>query len=253
MRRPRILICNDDGINGPGLRPLIAAMRRMGKVTTVVPGQERSADSHSLTLHKPIRVHRLAPDLFTLNGSPADCARLGIIEILKGRVDLVVSGINRGYNLGEDVVYSGTVAAAREATLLEVFAIAFSQDPDCESYGPAAAFAARLARLVLKKGIPPGVLINVNFPTPRGGRFAGAEATRLGRRVYSQEITRRKDPRGGHYYWLAGSKVSSIHAPGSDVTAVARGRVAVTPIHIDTTAVATLERLKSWPLQPQKS
>ena len=123
-RKPRILVANDDGIDGPGLRPLIAALRRVGEVTVVVPSQERSADSHSLTLHKPIRVHRHGNGLFSLNGSPADCARFGVLEILRGKVDLVVSGINRGYNLGEDVIYSGTVAAAMEATLLKIPAIA---------------------------------------------------------------------------------------------------------------------------------
>ena len=114
--KPRILVCNDDGIHGPGLEPLASAMRRLGDVKVVVPNQERSADSHSLTLHKPIRIHSLGKRVYTLNGSPADCARLGIIEMMKEKVDIVVSGINRGYNLGEDTVYSGTVAAAREST-----------------------------------------------------------------------------------------------------------------------------------------
>ena len=139
--KPTILVTNDDGFHGPGLRPLMAAMRRVGDVIAVVPDQERSADSHCLTLHKPIRVHRVVKDLYTVTGSPADCARFGVLWILKSKVDLVVSGINHGYNLGEDIIYSGTVAAAREARILGVPAIAFSQDPDQRSYEAAAAFA----------------------------------------------------------------------------------------------------------------
>ena len=242
-----LLVTNDDGIDGPGLRPLIAAMRRLGDVTAVVPAQERSADSHSLTLHKPIRVQRRAPGLFTLNGKPADCARLGILEIMKERVDLVVSGVNRGYNLGEDVVYSGTVAAARESTLLGVQAIAFSQDPEAASYKAAVAFAGRLARLVLQRRLPPGVFLNVNVPAA-ARPLRAAVAVRLGRRIYSKEVTQRSDPRGGDYYWLAGSSVTSVPEKGTDVAVVAQGHVSVTPLHIDCTDQPALAALKSWKL-----
>ncbi len=244
--KPHILVANDDGINGPGLKPLIAAMRRVGRVTTVVPGQERSADSHSLTLHKPIRVHAHGKDLFALNGKPADCARLGILEIAKGRIDLLVSGINRGFNLGEDVIYSGTVAAAREATLLGVPAIAFSQDPDSLSYADAARHATRIARMVLRHSLPPGVCLNVNFPKPRSGRMKRPLVSRLGRRVYSKEVTERSDPRGGRYYWLAGSGVTSVEDEGTDVFAIAQGHVSVTPLHVDTTHHELLDALKKW-------
>lgn len=244
-RTPRILVANDDGINGPGLRPLIAAMRRVGRVTAVVPGQERSADSHSLTLHKPIRVHSQGRDVYTLNGKPADCARLGILEIAKD-VDLVVSGINRGFNLGEDVIYSGTVAAAREATLLDVPAIAFSQDPDTLSYAASARQAGAIARLVLEHGLPPGVCLNVNFPKPRGGRLKKPLICRLGKRVYSKEVTLRCDPRGGQYYWLAGSGVTSVEDEGTDVWAIAHGHSSVTPLHVDTTHFELLGTLSKW-------
>lgn len=244
---PRILVCNDDGIHGPGLMPLVLAMRRVGRTTTVVPSQERSADSHSLTLHKPIRVHKYAKEIYTLNGKPADCARLGTLEILKGKVDLVVSGINRGFNLGEDTVYSGTVAAAREAALLGVPSIAFSQDPDSSSYALAAAFAAKLARVVLRQGLPPGVCLNVNFPKVKKA-YKGAVVVRLGRRVYSKDVTKREDPRGGRYYWLAGSYVTSLKEEGTDVQAVTEGRVPITPLHVDATHFPTLDSLKKWRL-----
>ncbi len=246
--KPRILVCNDDGINGPGLRPLADAMRALGRVTVVVPAQERSADSHALTLHKPIRVHRVSPGVYTINGKPADCARLGILELLKGRVDLVVSGINLGFNLGDDTVYSGTVAAAREAALLDAPAIAFSQDPEETRYGPAARFARSLARQVLARGLPRGICLNVNFPRPLGVRFKGAAAARLGRRVYSKEVTRRSDPRGREYFWLAGSDVTSVRDAGTDVVAVAKGLVSVTPLHVDTTDATVLADLRKWDL-----
>ncbi|MBI4377248.1 MAG: 5'/3'-nucleotidase SurE [Elusimicrobia bacterium] len=246
----RILVVNDDGVYGPGLRPLISAMRKVGSVLAVVPDQERSADSHSLTLHKPIRVQKTGKDLYILNGRPADCVRLGLLELMGMKADLVVSGINRGYNLGEDVIYSGTVAAAREAALLGLPAIAFSQDPDSGVYGPAASFASRLARVVLKKGLPPGICLNVNSPLPSRGKLAPVELARLGRRIYSKEITRRSDPRGGHYYWLAGRAVSGVRQKGTDIAAVASGRIAITPLHIDSTDFEMLEALKSWEIAP---
>ncbi len=241
--KPRILVCNDDGIHGPGLPPLVSAMRRLGSVTVVVPDQERSADSHSLTLHKPIRIREVRPGTFTLNGSPADCARLGILEIMKEKVDLVVSGINRGYNLGEDVVYSGTVAAAREATLIGVPAVAFSHAPESSAYAASAAWALKIARKILKSGLPEGVLLNVNFP---GGAIKRPQIVRLGQRIYSKDVTKRSDPRGGHYYWLAGTKVTSVRAKGTDVTAIMEGHASITPLHLDSTDFTMLDTLRVW-------
>ncbi len=249
MKRPRILVCNDDGIHGPGLPALIAAMRRIGTVTVSVPDHERSADSHSLTLHKPIRVRKQAEGVFALNGSPADCSRFGILEILKGKVDLVVSGINRGYNLGEDVIYSGTVAAAMEATLLKINAIAFSMDPDGgKDWRNAGVFARRLAGQVLKKGLPKGVCLNVNFPAKNGKPYGSGVPAKLGRRIYGTDVTRRSDPRGMEYYWLAGRHVTGVDEPGTDVGIVSKGLVSVTPLKIDSTDTTTLSALSSWRL-----
>jgi 5'-nucleotidase len=246
MKKPRILVCNDDGINGPGLPALIAAMRRIGRVTVSVPEHERSADSHSLTLHKPIRVRRVSPDTFTLNGSPADCARFGVLEILKEKVDLVVSGINHGYNLGEDVIYSGTVAAAMEATLLRIPSLAFSMDPDADDYRAASVFAQRLARQVLRRGLPVGVCLNVNFPAQPKAGYKAAVPAKLGRRIYGTDITRRADPRGLEYFWLAGRQVTGVDEPGTDVAAVSRGKISVTPLKIDNTDAAALAALSAW-------
>lgn len=248
-RQPSILVVNDDGVYGPGLRPLISAMRRLGRVTVVVPDQERSADSHCLTLHKPLRVRELSRGFFALNGSPADCARFGLLEILKGRADLVVSGINSGYNLGEDVVYSGTVAAAMEGTMLEVPSCAFSrQSGPRPDFRPAAAFARKLALQVLRRGLPPGICLNVNVPDLPASKIRGAQAVRLGKRIYGTQITVRSDPRGDRYFWLAGKNVSGVALPGSDVAAVGGGRIAVTPLHVDSTDLPTLHLLKRWGL-----
>lgn len=227
--------------------PLVRAMRRLGQVTVVVPQEERSADSHSLTLHKPIRVRTHSRGIFTINGSPADCARLGILEILQSQVDLVVSGINNGLNIGEDVIYSGTVAAATEATMLSIPAIAFSrergEDPD---YAAAVRFASQIARAALRRGIPEGVCLNVNFPknSPKG--YLTPVAVRLGRRIYGKDVTKRADPRGDHYYWLAGKSVTGVNTKGTDVAAIARGHISITPLHIDNTDGAMLQALKSW-------
>jgi 5'-nucleotidase len=248
MKRPRILVCNDDGIHGPGLPALIAAMRRIGTVTVSVPDHERSADSHSLTLHKPIRIRKQSEGVYALNGSPADCSRFGVLEILKGKVDLVVSGINHGYNLGEDVIYSGTVAAAMEATLLKISAIAFSMDPDGKDYRPAGIFAQRLARQVLAKGLPKGVCLNVNFPARAGKPYKPGVPAKLGRRIYGTDVTRRADPRGQEYYWLAGRHVSGVDEPGTDVGVVAKGLVSVTPLKIDSTDPEMLSALSDWRL-----
>jgi 5'-nucleotidase len=248
MTKPCILVTNDDGVHGPGLRPLIAAMQRVGRVIAVVPDQERSADSHCLTLHKPIRVYDISEGLTTVNGSPADCARFGVLWMMRGRVDLVVSGINRGYNLGEDIIYSGTVAAAREARILGVPAIAFSQDPDAASFAAAAESAYSLARETLRRGLPKGVILNVNFPKPRGGKFPAVKAARLGRRIYSNRISRRLDPRGKIYYWLGGSNAKWVKRPGTDVSAVASGFVSVTPLQLDQTDPPMLDALREWSL-----
>ena len=246
MKRPRILVCNDDGIHGLGLPALVAAMKRLGHVTVSVPEHERSADSHSLTLHKPLRVRRVEKDVYTLNGSPADCTRFAVLELLKEKVDLVVSGINHGFNLGEDVIYSGTVAAAMEGVILSIPAIAFSQDVRCEEYKPAAAVALRVARQVLRHGLPPGLCLNVNFPPPPKGGHKTPAITKLGRRIYGTDITRRADPRGRDYFWLAGSQVQSVDAPGTDVRTISRGQVSVTPLHLDITDHAFMRTLGAW-------
>ncbi|MBI3298536.1 MAG: 5'/3'-nucleotidase SurE [Elusimicrobia bacterium] len=242
-----MLLVNDDGVHGEGLDPLRAALAALGELKVLVPERERSAASHSLTLHKPLRMREARPGVNTLNGTPADCARFGILHLLRGRCDLVVSGVNRGHNLGQDVVYSGTVAAAMEAALLGVCAIAVSQGVSrSRDYTAAAAFAAELGRRVLAKGLPPGVALNVNVPPdvkPRGWK-----PCRLGERLYDKTVAERRDPRGDSYFWLAGRRVWGRNLPGTDVAAVNAGYISVTPLRLDSTDRALLGKLGSWRL-----
>ena len=250
-KRPRILLVNDDGFHGEGLDPLRAALEPLGSVFVIVPERERSAASHSLTLHKPLRLRLGRPGVHTLNGTPADCARFGILHQLKGRCDLVVSGINRGHNLGQDVIYSGTVAAAMEAALLGAPALAVSRgisrgSPD---YQAAGAYAALFARRVLAKGLPKGTCLNINVPPLPSGSVKGWKAARLGERVYDKAVAERRDPRGDAYFWMAGRRVGGRLIPGTDVAAVAAGFVSVTPLRLDATDRGLLKALPGWRLE----
>ncbi|MBI4369186.1 MAG: 5'/3'-nucleotidase SurE [Elusimicrobia bacterium] len=251
MAKRTILLTNDDGIYGPGLKPLKSALSKLGHVVCIVPEQERSAASHALTLHKPLRVQQVSRNIYILNGTPADCTRFGILHLLMSKVDLVVSGINSGVNLGEDVIYSGTVAAAVEGAMLGLPAVAVSRPPEANpsAYVPAAAAAARVAKNVLKRNLPPGVCLNVNVPAARNGRapkLKGFVVTQLGHRVYGKKVTIRRDPRGRHYYWLIGKNVLGVPTPGSDVEAFEKGYVTITPVTTDWTALAFLTDLKRW-------
>jgi len=253
-RKPQILIVNDDGIHGPGLDPLADALKSVGEVTVVVPASERSADSHSLTLHKPLRVTEIRPRVFIVNGSPASCARLAILEVMRRGIDLVASGINRGYNLGQDVLYSGTVAGAKEATLLGLPAFAISRsarhanDSEPGAYAAAAVFAKKIAREILRNGLPPGICLNVNVPDRPAARIRGARIARLGHRIYDQKVTLRHDPAGRAYFWLMGREVSGHPTPGTDVAAVRDGYISVTPIQLDATHAPSLRLLARWKL-----
>ena len=246
---PQILVVNDDGIHGEGLEALIEALKAVGKVTAVVPEKECSAESHSLTLHKPLRLRKVREGVYKLNGSPADCTRLGVLKLLNNRVDLVASGINKGYNLGQDVVYSGTVAAAMEGTMLNIPAFAVSRaHRGGRDFRAAGEFSRALARQILRRGLPPGVLLNVNIPNNPHGDSRRPQVARLGERVYDSTITRRSDPVGNTYYWLMGKAVRSLPKPGTDVAAIKNGRISLTPLAVDNTHAPTLNRLKKWTL-----
>jgi 5'-nucleotidase len=247
-----ILITNDDGIDADALAPLAEALAKLGDVDIIVPERNWSGASHSITLFRPLRVRptklRSGHPAFMTDGSPTDCVRLAVLGFLKHRPDIVVSGINRGANMGDDITYSGTVAAAMEGILSNVPSIAisigaFGGDID---YGPAASFAALLTRNILDRGFAPDTLLNVNVPPLPRDQIAGVEVTRLGKRTYRDQLVERLDPYGNPYYWVGGPAVSGEAEDGTDVAAMGAGKISVTPIALDLTNHALLEELARW-------
>ena len=252
MSRPRILVSNDDGIDAAGIRALAAGLADLGEVYVVAPDQERSATGHAFSLSRPLRVDEVQERWFAVDGTPADCVYLGVNKLVGAKPDLVVSGINHGFNLGSDVFYSGTVAGAVEAALRQVPAIAISLEHrpgkagSTERFEPAARFAHALARAVLERGLPSGTLLNENVPAH--AQKAGYEWTRLGRRVYRDQVEQRDDLRGRRYYWIGGPPVPSDQEPGSDGATVNHGHISVTPLGLDMTHDGLLEHLPGWQL-----
>jgi 5'-nucleotidase len=251
-QRRHILITNDDGIDADALPPLAEALATVGDVDVIVPERNWSGASHSITLFRPLRVRptklRGGQAANMTDGSPTDCVRLAVLGFLKHRPDLIVSGINRGANMGDDITYSGTVAAAMEGLLSNIPSIAisigaFGGDVD---YGPAASFAALLARNILDRGLAPDTLLNVNVPPLPRGQIAGVEVTRLGKRTYRDQLVERLDPYGNPYYWVGGPAVSGEADEGTDVAAVAAGKISVTPITLDLTNHSLLDELARW-------
>lgn len=238
-----ILVTNDDGIYGPGLKPLVRELKKLAKVIVVIPDQERSGTSHSLTLHKPIRIQKVAAHTYLANGTPADCARYGALKLARNKVDAVISGINSGPNFGNDVNYSGTVAGAREGCMLGIPSFAVSvAEPVGGNFNGAAKIAARIAKSLLENPLPAKIYLNVNVPKkPKGYRI-----TSLGERVYDEEIDSRTDPRGREYFWLAGKFVSEVHSPGTDVTVAKNGYISVTPLKLDPTARELFGEFEEW-------
>jgi 5'-nucleotidase len=250
--RRHILITNDDGIDSDALPPLSEALGALGDVDIIVPERNWSGASHSITLFRPLRVRatklRNGHAAFMTDGSPTDCVRLAVLGFLKHRPDIVVSGINRGANMGDDITYSGTVAAAMEGLLSNIPSIAisigaFGGDID---YGPSASFATLLARNILERGLAPDTLLNVNVPPFPRDRIAGVEVTRLGKRTYRDQLVERLDPYGNPYYWVGGPAVSEEAEDGTDVAAMRAGKISVTPIALDLTNHALLEELARW-------
>ena len=240
-----ILVSNDDGVRSEGIAALAAALKDLGTVYVVAPDRERSAASHSLTLHRPLRVTETGPHAYAVDGTPTDCINIAVHGILPGRPDIVVSGINMGGNLGEDVSYSGTVSAAMEGTLLDIPSIAISLVArENFDFTGAAAFAARLVRHVLRKGLPKDTLLNVNVPAVKG--IKGHRITRLGKRYFSDVVIEKIDPRGKKYYWIGGDMVRWEGGKDADFYAVSRGYISITPLHLDMTNFSSLDELKRW-------
>ena len=246
--KPRILITNDDGIHSPGLEALVRVLSKHGRVTVAAPDREMSATSHSLTLNQPLRYHELGPNRFAVQGTPADCVILAALRILQEKPTLIVSGVNRGSNVGDDINYSGTVAAASEGALQGIPAIAVStsalNDPD---YASAASVAERLAERVLHYGLPPDVVLNVNFPASWNGEVRW---TRQGRRAGKTVLIENLDPRGRQYFWLHEElhhhHSQAVEDPMTDFAAIAAGYVSVTPLHLDRTAHSHFTRFAQW-------
>ena len=243
----RILVTNDDGIHSPGLTVLAKALSRVGEVWVVAPDRERTAVAHAVTLHKPLRVHQLGTRIYAVNGTPVDCVNLAVLKVMLAPPDLLVSGINKGVNLGDDVLYSGTVSAAMEGTILGVPSMAVSQEGQEHFYFDAGArYAVRIARLILKEGLPDETLVNLNIPNRPFRSIIGVRVTCLSRRRFDNPIIEKVDPHGRTYYWIAGTRVSWSRSKDADHEALEQGAVSLTPIHLDTTNHGVLDRFRKW-------
>jgi 5'-nucleotidase len=250
-----ILVTNDDGVFAPGLFALVQEMRRLGKVSVLAPDRNWSGGGHVKTLDRALRVKeaRLADgtQAFASDGAPSDCVALATLGFLKEPVDLVVSGINAGANLGHDVTYSGTVTAAMEAVIAGIPGIAVSLETvdgplDDLDYGPAARAASKVVRQVIANGLTHEVLLNVNVPFLPDDKLRGIMLTRLGLRVYHSRLDERIDPRSKPYYWIGGDAPTGVPERGTDVGALAEGFVSVTPLQLDLTAYRALTDLNTW-------
>jgi len=244
---PRIFVSNDDGYMADGLQALVNAIDDLGEVWVTAPEVEQSASSHAISIHRPLRIREVRARWFAVDGTPTDCSYVGINHLLKDRRPaLMLSGINHGPNLADDVTYSGTVAAAMEASLLGVPAIAFSLVTRRHfDFGPASRFARQLVAAALRQRLPANLLVNVNVPGH--GEPKGYAITRLGKHSYGYEVIEKEDPRGRKYYWIGGNEYQHEDIPGSDCNAVLRdGLVSVTPLHLDLTAHDLIAEVARW-------
>jgi len=247
-----ILVTNDDGINAPGIKALSLALTAIGKVVVVAPERERSAIGHGITMHKPLRVTEVSWENpinkgLAVNGTPADCVKLALDALLDEPPALVVSGINRGENLGTDVLYSGTVSGALEGCINNRPSLAVSLVGEGElDFTFASSFTARLAQQIVKFGLPEDTLLNLNIPHLLESEIKGMVVTRLGRRRYINTISNRMDPRGRAYYWLAGQKEDIDQAPDTDIGALSRGMISLTPLHLDLTDYSFQKDLRNY-------
>lgn len=245
-----ILCTNDDGYLATGLRVLARAAAGLGDVRIVAPDREQSATSHSLTLHHPLRARSASDGALVVDGTPTDCVILAVNALLDERPDVVLSGVNHGPNMGDDVLYSGTVAAAMEATVVGIPAVALSytgEDP--EAIGAWEGILAELLRdLIHRRDVPRDTLFNVNLPPIPPDDVRGIRVTSLGRRRYSESLTQAEDPSGREYFWIGGGVTDWSGSPDSDFRAVDDGCVSVTPLHLDLTNYRLLEEIREWDL-----
>jgi 5'-nucleotidase len=244
-----VLISNDDGVDAPGIHVLAKHLAALGRVSVVAPDRDRSGASNSLTLDQPIRALRMEDGRFRVAGTPTDCVHLALSGLLDDDPDIVVSGINNAGNLGDDVIYSGTVSAAMEGRFLGLPAIAVSLvsvDHVGEHYATAAEAVLRLVRRLVAQPLPADTILNVNVPDRPWRELAGFEVTRLGRRHRAAPCLRSEDPRGKPVWWIGPVGAAEDDGPGTDFDAVRRGCVSVTPIQVDLTRFQALETVAAW-------
>jgi 5'-nucleotidase len=244
---PLFLVTNDDGVYSPGIRALHEALAGLAESYLVAPDRERSAASHSLTIHRPLKVEKLKDRIWSVSGTPTDCVALGVGKILPERPSLIVSGINRGANLGDDITYSGTVSAAMEGTILNIPSFAVSLVVEGEGrlhFETAAGIAAEMASYILDNSLPYDTLLNVNVPNVPQKDIKGVKFTRQGKRVYDGSIKETFSPWGEMYYWIGGGMPYWEHGEDTDINAVREGYISVTPVHLDLTNYKTMDFLR---------
>ncbi len=254
-KRLSILISNDDGIDAPGIERLVAEMRRVGDVTVVAPHQQQSAVGHAITMNRPLRVREYFKNGkffgYAVEGTPADCVKLAVRALLKRRPDILLSGVNHGSNTAISVIYSGTVSAATEGTILGIPSIAVSLTTYRPAdFAPAARFARRLARKVIRHGLPTGTLLNVNVPPLPEDRLKGVRITRQGKAVWNDTFDVRRDPANKEYFWLTGGLENVDEDLAFDEAAVRAGYISVTPIQYDLTNTEMIAHVRSWKISP---
>jgi len=246
---PIILVTNDDGVHSPGLLSLFDAMRQIGEAYVIAPDRERSAVSHALTLHRPLKAEKLRDHVFSLNGTPTDCVAVGVHKILPEKPAFVVSGINKGANLGDDITYSGTVSAAIESTIMGIPAFAVSLAVSNKPFLPlhfetAANIAGEIGRYILTNSLPYDTLLNINVPDIELTTIKGIKFTRQGKRIYDGSIQETFDPHGEKHYWIGGGKPYWEHAEDTDIQAVHDKYISITPLHLDMTNYDALKSLQ---------
>jgi len=254
---PHILLTNDDGVDAPGLLALAQAFTALGEISILAPDHNWSASGHVKTMHRPLRVRQAqladGTPAHSSDGAPSDCVALALLGLIETKIDFVVSGINPNANIGHDVTYSGTVTAAMEAAISGVPGMAVSLDSPENHSGPldyraAAQVAAGIARQVIQRGLPAGVLLNVNVPSLAFGEIRGVAITRQGLRVYRDALVRRQDPRGRPYFWIGGETPTGVSESGTDFWALREGYVSLTPLQLDLTSHQHVPALEAWNL-----
>ena len=244
---PEILVTNDDGFSSEGIKALAEALKPFGEVTVVAPLQEASAIGHALTLRRPLRIETIGPNVFAVDGTPTDCVNIAITHVLRRKPDLIVAGINKGWNIGDDVTYSGTVSGALEGALLGIASIAVSTQrvPDAFDFAPSAKAAALVAEAVLDRGMPKFTLLNVNVPA---GATKGFRVTVQAKRNHITVVNERTDPRGQQYYWIEEGENDWEPHDRSDYQAVRDGYISITPLQPDMTAHDALDYVQGLSL-----